>query len=74
MVALVVGVATAIGGVLTVFVTAVAATVLGVLAAITAVLSVVSRAIVRILSLPFRTCIRNREPVSPLGTSNHGTC
>lgn len=69
-----VGIVTAIGGFLAVFVTAVAATVLGVLSAITTTLSVISRSTVRILSLPFRACIRGREPLSPLGMSDNGFC
>jgi hypothetical protein len=68
-----VGVVTAIGGVLTNSVAAITKIALGLLLAITAGVSVVFGSIVKILSLPFRPCIGNRDPISPLGTrlDNH---
>jgi hypothetical protein len=66
-----VGVVTAIGGVLTKVVAAVTKIALGLLLAITAGVSVIFSSIVKILSLPFRPCMGNRDPISPLGTTFH---
>jgi hypothetical protein len=68
-VALAVGVITAIGGVLKTFATSVTKIALGLLLAITAAVSVIFGSIVKILSLPFRPCIGDRDPISPLGTT-----
>ena len=63
------GVVTAIGGVLTNVVAAVTKIVLSLLLAIMAAVSVVFSSIVKILSLPFRPCVGNHDPISPLGTT-----
>lgn len=64
---LLIGVFTVIGTISTAIVTAITAAVLAVFATATAVVGLLSSAVVRIVSLPFRLCVRP-EPPSPLGT------
>lgn len=78
MAGLIVGIITAIGAVITAIVAGITAALLGLFATFTTVLSVISRTIVKIVSLPFGLCLRNRDPISPLGIaavdSTHNRC
>ena len=66
---LIVGIITAIGTIITAIVAGITAAILAFFATITAVLSLISRTIVKVVSLPFRLCLGNRDPISPLGNS-----
>ena len=69
IVGLVVGLLTVIGTVIAAFVAGVTAAFITIIAGITALVAITSRTIVKIVSLPFRPCLRNQDPISPLGTS-----
>jgi hypothetical protein len=67
MIGLIVSIITVIGKVIAAFLATVTAAILGLFATISDVLSVISRTIVKIVSLPFKSWVRSREPLSPLG-------
>jgi hypothetical protein len=64
-----VGLFTVIGTVVAAFVAGVTAAFITIVAGITALFAITSRTLVKIVSLPFRPCLRNQDPISPLGTS-----
>lgn len=68
-VGLVVGVFTVVGTVIAALVVGLTAAFLAIIAGITGVFAITSRTIVKIVSLPFRPCLRGQDPISPLGTS-----
>jgi hypothetical protein len=63
-----VGVFTAVGTIITAVVLGLTAAFLAIIAGITNLFAITSRTIVKIVSLPFRPCLRGQDPLSPLGT------
>jgi hypothetical protein len=70
IIALVVGIANAFASIVVVLVVGFVALLLGFLRTVTTVVAAFCRGVVKIVSLPFRPCIGNRDPISPLGISH----
>ena len=70
IVGLVVGVFTVVGTVIAATVVGLTAAFLAIIAGVTSLFAITSRTIVKIVSLPFRPCLRGQDPLSPLGTSS----
>jgi hypothetical protein len=65
----VVGVFTVVGTVIAAIVVGLTAAFLAIIAGVTSLFAITSRTLVKIVSLPFRPCLRGQDPISPLGTS-----
>ena len=67
MIALLLGIITALAALIATIVTAVVASVLGFVAVVTVLVASISRMVVAIVSAPFRLCLGNQDPIAPSG-------